>query len=59
MAARVAVTARCLRDSVDRLIPYLVATTIYEKSSPGSRDSILSIAAWIGSILIELSRVED
>jgi hypothetical protein len=48
------VTRWCLRLSVERFTPYWEATCVYEISSPGSRDSIYSIAAEIGSILVEL-----
>ena len=48
----------CLRVYVDLTTPCLAAIFVYENCSPSSRFSIFSIAAWIGSILMELSRVE-
>ena len=48
----------CLLASVDRSTPNFFATSRYVKCSPGASDSIASIAAWIGSILVELCGVE-
>ena len=49
---------RCLRDNVVQSTPNIFATWRYEKLSPASRDSIYSIASWIGSMVVELWRVE-
>jgi hypothetical protein len=48
------VTSRCLQLIVERFTLYWEATCVYEISSSSSRDFICSIAAKIGSILVEL-----
>ena len=48
----------CWRVNVDRTTPNSFAIFLYEKISPGFHDSVAAIAALIGSILVEMRRVE-
>jgi hypothetical protein len=48
----------CLCNSVVRSTLNCLATARYEEDAPGSRDSIISIAASIGFILVELRCVK-
>ena len=57
-SSRERVLAWCLRVSVERHKPYLLAISVQVNFSPGSNDSISASASSIGAILIELSGVE-
>jgi hypothetical protein len=52
------VSPLCLRVNVARLTLNLFAAWRYEKDVPSLRESIASIAAWIGSMVVELSHVK-
>ena len=57
-SSRERVLALCLRVSIKRHTPYLLAIFVQENFSPGPSDSISASASSIGAILVELSGVE-